>query len=216
MIVFQPAGTSLGGNGESFPEYQLGQVVAEWWRKILTEQVTSTLQQTLPTLLKEALKQKSVLSNPSEETRATRKRSKNLQTAVWLDFISKPKRRLIWRSIHISHNCVHQATHERGFVRSDANISPHKRDGRSSYCSNNGDWYKWEYIKQKFGYRKTKEVFLSDDGLVERQRPILAVARSIAAALDRLDAPPNPEEGEEASDPDPGEIKSYLEDALVL
>ena len=57
---------------------------------------------------------------------------------------------------------------------------------------------------------------MSDDGLVERQRPILAVARSIAAALDRLDAPPNPEEGEETSDPDPDEMKSYLEDALLL
>ena len=32
----------------------------------------------------------------------------------------------------------------------------------------------------------------------------------------RLGEPPNPEEGEETSDPDPDEMKSYLEDALVL
>ena len=30
ITVFQIAGTSLAGNGESCPEYQLDQVVAEW------------------------------------------------------------------------------------------------------------------------------------------------------------------------------------------
>lgn len=59
-------------------------------------------------------------------------------------------------------------------------------------------------------------MFLSDEGLVERQTTILAVARPIAEALDRLDEPPNPDEGEESSGPDPDEIRSYLEDALVL
>ena len=73
-----------------------------------------------------------------------------------------------------------------------------------------------EYIKQKFGYHKTKEVFTSDDGLVEKQSPFLAVARPIAAALDLLEEPPSPDEGNENNGPDPDEIKAYLEDALVL
>ena len=72
-----------------------------------------------------------------------------------------------------------------------------------------------EYIKQKFGYHKTKEVFTSDDGLVEKQAPFLAVARPVAAALDLLEEPPNPDESD-SNGPDPDEIKAYLEDALVL
>ena len=73
-----------------------------------------------------------------------------------------------------------------------------------------------EYIKQKFGYHKTKEVFTSDDGLVEKQAPFLAVARPVATALDLLEEPPSPDEGDENNGPDPDEIKAYLEDALVL
>lgn len=73
-----------------------------------------------------------------------------------------------------------------------------------------------DYIKQKFGYHKTKEVFTSDDGLVEKQAPFLVVARPIAAALDRLEEPPCLDESEEGTGPDPDEIKAYLEDALVL
>ena len=72
-----------------------------------------------------------------------------------------------------------------------------------------------EYIKQKFGYNKTKEVFTSDDGLVEKQAPFLAVARPIAAALDLLEEPPNPDESD-GNGPDPDEIKAYLKDALAL
>ena len=73
-----------------------------------------------------------------------------------------------------------------------------------------------EHIKQKFGYHKTKEVFASDDGLVERQGPFLAVAQPLAPALESLEGPSAMEEGDEISGPDPDEIKAYLEDALVL
>ncbi|CAB4034472.1 Hypothetical predicted protein, partial [Paramuricea clavata] len=74
-----------------------------------------------------------------------------------------------------------------------------------------------EYIKQKFGYHKTKEVFTSDDGLVEKQAPFLAVARPIAASLDLLEGPLSPDESEDdINGPHPDEIKAYLEDALVL
>ena len=73
-----------------------------------------------------------------------------------------------------------------------------------------------EYIKQKFGYHKTKEVFTSDDGLVEKKAPFLAVARPIAAALDLLEELPNPDKRDECNGPDPNEIRTYLEDALVL
>jgi hypothetical protein len=76
---------------------------------------------------------------------------------------------------------------------------------------------KIEYIKQKFGYHKTKEVFTSDDGLVVKQAPFLAVARLIAATLDLLEGPLSPDESEDdINGPDPDEIKAYLEDALVL
>ena len=68
-----------------------------------------------------------------------------------------------------------------------------------------------EYIKQKFGYHKTKEVFTADDGLVEKQAPFLAVARPIAAALDLLEGPLSPDESEEdINGPGPDEIKAYL------
>ena len=74
-----------------------------------------------------------------------------------------------------------------------------------------------EHIKQKFGFQKTKEVFSTDEGLAERQTPFLAVARPIAAALERLEEPLTVEDDGNVPDgPDPDEIKSYLEDALVL
>jgi hypothetical protein len=46
-----------------------------------------------------------------------------------------------------------------------------------------------EHIEQKFGFLKTKDVFSTDEGLAERQTPFLAVARPIAAVLERLDEP---------------------------
>ena len=49
--------------------------------------------------------------------------------------------------------------------------------------------------KQEFGYYKTKKVFLADEGLVEKQAPFLTVARPIALTLDRLEEPPNIEDG---------------------
>ena len=74
-----------------------------------------------------------------------------------------------------------------------------------------------EHIKQKFGFHKTKEVFSTDEGLAKRQTPFLAVARPIAAALKRLEEPLTVEDDENVPDgPDRDEIKSYLEDALVL
>ena len=66
-----------------------------------------------------------------------------------------------------------------------------------------------EHIKQKFGYHKTKEIFASDDGLVERQTPFLAVARPIAAALERLEETPDPDD--EVAGPDPDEIKATFD-----
>ena len=73
-----------------------------------------------------------------------------------------------------------------------------------------------EYTKQKFGYHKTKEVFTSDDGLVEKKAPFLAFVRPVTAALDLLEELPNPDESDEGNGPDPDEIKAYLEDALGL
>ena len=74
-----------------------------------------------------------------------------------------------------------------------------------------------EHIKQKFGFQKTKEVFSTDEGLAERQTPFLAVARPIAAALERLEEPLTVEDDGNVPDgPGPDEIKSYLEDALDL
>jgi hypothetical protein len=43
---------------------------------------------------------------------------------------------------------------------------------------------------------------------VEKQAPFLAVARPIAAALDRLEEPPNPDVGEEGNGPDVGEERN--------
>ena len=46
-----------------------------------------------------------------------------------------------------------------------------------------------DFILQKFGSYKTKELLTFDEGIVEQQAPIFTVARLIATALARLDAP---------------------------
>ena len=69
-----------------------------------------------------------------------------------------------------------------------------------------------EDIKKKHGYYKTKESFSFDEGLADRQAPILM--RPIVAALEALDF--NPEEDDEESGPEPDDIKVMLEDALAL
>ena len=71
-----------------------------------------------------------------------------------------------------------------------------------------------EDIKKKHGYYNTKESFSFDEGLAERQAPILTAVRPIVAALEALDF--NPEEDEEDSGPEPDDIKVMLEDALAL
>ena len=73
-----------------------------------------------------------------------------------------------------------------------------------------------EYMRQKFGHPKTKEILAFDEGLAERQAPFLTVARLIATALAKLDANDVLNEEGNESGPDPNEIKSLLEDALVL
>ena len=45
-----------------------------------------------------------------------------------------------------------------------------------------------EYMRQKFGHHKTKDILAFDEGLAERQLPFLTVARPIATALEKLDA----------------------------
>ena len=46
-----------------------------------------------------------------------------------------------------------------------------------------------DFILQKFGSYKTKELLTFDEGNVEQQAPIFTVVRLIATALERLDAP---------------------------
>ena len=71
-----------------------------------------------------------------------------------------------------------------------------------------------EDIKKKHGYLKTKEVFSFDDGLAERQAPLLTAVRPIIAALEALEISLD-EEGESPG-PDPDDIKVMLEDSLAL
>ncbi len=71
-----------------------------------------------------------------------------------------------------------------------------------------------EDIKKKHGQYKTKESFPFDEGLAERQAPILTSVRPIVAALEALEF--NPEEDEENPGPEPDDIKTMLEDALAL
>ena len=73
-----------------------------------------------------------------------------------------------------------------------------------------------EQMRQKFGHPKTQEILAFDEGLAERQAPFLTVARPIATALAKLDANDVLDEEGNESGPDPDEIKSLLEDALVL
>ena len=46
-----------------------------------------------------------------------------------------------------------------------------------------------DFIRQKFGSYKTKKLLTFDEGIIEQQTPIFTVARPIATALERLDAP---------------------------
>ena len=69
-----------------------------------------------------------------------------------------------------------------------------------------------EDIKKKHGHHKTKDSFAFDDGLAERQAPILTAVRPIVAALEALEFNPD----EEDSGPEPDDIKVMLEDALAL
>ena len=73
-----------------------------------------------------------------------------------------------------------------------------------------------DYMRQKFGHPKTKEILAFDEGLAKRQAPFLTVTRPIATALAKLDANDVLDEEGNESGPDPDEIKSLLEDALVL
>lgn len=52
-----------------------------------------------------------------------------------------------------------------------------------------------EEIRKSNAVRKTEDVFVFDDGLAEKQRPIITVAGPILSALMQLDSPPD-EEGE--------------------
>ena len=71
-----------------------------------------------------------------------------------------------------------------------------------------------EDIKKKHGYYKTKESFSFDEGLAERQSPILTAVRPIVAALEALDF--NPEKDEDSGPSEPDDMKVILEDALAV
>lgn len=61
-------------------------------------------------------------------------------------------------------------------------------------------------IKKKHGYLKTKDLFAFDEGLAEKQAPLLTAVRPIMAALEALDMPT--EGDEDVSGPEP-EDKDY-------
>ena len=73
-------------------------------------------------------------------------------------------------------------------VGSEGKISPNKEYGGYSGCPNYVNRTK-DFIRQKFGSYKTKELLTFDEGIVEREAPFLTVARPIATTLERLDAP---------------------------
>ena len=188
--------------------------------------VADTIQQTLPVLLKEALKE-AVTSQPSNATEPpnpadtvvaadecqhmsetpqlnsrlakyyTEAKQAQLSDEVTTFLTTAFTKRLskeVWREL------MHKYPPIKGM--DEVLVAPTMETGTK------------EHIKQKFGYHKTKDIFASDDGLVERQTPFLAVARPIAAALERLEETPDPDD--EVAGPDPHEIKAFLEDALVL
>ncbi len=191
-------------------------------RTLVTEQVASTIQQTLPALLQEAFKAHAApqqLPNPCTEELLDE--GKNPTETLQLNsrlakYYTQTKEATLCEEVttflttaftkRLSKEVWSDLMQKYPPIKGMDNVllAPTMETGTK------------EYIKQKFGYHKTKEVFTSDDGLVEKQAPFLAVARPIAAAHDRLEEPPNPDEGEEGNGPDPDEIKAYLEDALVL
>ena len=101
-------------------------------------------------------------------------------------------------------------------VRSDGKISTQIKGTENILVAPTMETGTKEYMRQKLGHPKTKEILAFDEGLTERQAPFLAVARPIATALAKLDANDVLDEEGNESGPDPDEIKSLLEDALVL
>lgn len=188
-------------------------------RKIVDEQITASLKKVLPSLLKEALADQGTTSQlggeesetPPEEpnnaspsaSRLDRYYSTTKESAVSDEILaviktafSKQLTKDVWS------NLMEKYPQIKG--TDDILVAPIMETGTK------------EYMRQKFGYQKTKELFAFDDGLAERQAPFLSVARPIAAALERLDAPDILDDEASESGPDPDEIKSLLEDALVL
>jgi hypothetical protein len=184
------------------------------------EQVTSSLQKSLPSILKEALANSALMSAPpstddqninDQESKASTKpvsRLDRFYSSTKECVLSDPVLEVIKTAFskQLSKDVWSDLMEKYPQIRNTDAIlvAPTMETGIK------------EYIRQKFGHHKTKEILSFDDGLAERQALFLTVARPIATALEKLEATDGSDDESNESGPDPDEIKCLLEDALVL
>jgi hypothetical protein len=193
---------------------------AEQIRSLVEEQVTSSLQKTLPSILKEALANSALMSAPpsTDDQNINDQESKDSTKPVSrLDrFYSSTKECVLSDPVLEVIKTAFSKQLSKDVWSDLMEKYPQIRNTDEILVAPTMETGIKEYIRQKFGHHKTKEILSFDDGLAERQAPFLTVARPIATALEKLEATDGSDDESNESGPDPGEIKCLLEDALVL
>lgn len=192
-------------------------------KKLVDEQVTSSLQKALPAILREAMaeSERGLASSPPENSRAEeQQQDETKESSVPLSrlarFYTSTKECILSDQVVETIKMAFSKPLSKEVWSDLMDKYPHIKNTEDILVAPTMETGTKEYIRQKFGNYKTKDILVFDEGLVERQAPFLTVARPIATALERLDATGDvDDEGNEAG-PEPDEIRSLLEDALVL
>ena len=73
-----------------------------------------------------------------------------------------------------------------------------------------------EDIKRVHGLSRTKDLFIFDEGLADKQAPFIYIVRPLVSTLQALEPTKMDIDGDEPSGPDRDHIKALIEDAIVL
>ena len=192
------------------------QQTAEQIRSLVDEHLATSLQKVLPSILKEALARSKEAPQPDNRDDESQEGPKKSLASPLDRFYTTTKECILSDQIveviktafskQLSKDIWSDLMQKYPQIKGTENIlvAPTMETGTK------------DYMRQKFGHPKTKEILAFDEGLAEQQAPFLTVARPIATALAKLDANDILDEEGNESGPDPDEIKSLLEDALVL
>ena len=185
------------------------QQTAEQIRSLVDEHLATSLQKVLPSILKEALASSKEAPQPDNRDDERQEGPKKSLASPLDRFYTTTKECILSDQIveviktafskQLSKDIWSDLMEKYPQIKGTENIlvAPTMETGTK------------DYMRQKFGHPKMKEILAFDEGLAERQAPFLTVARPIATALAKLDA-------NDVLDEEGNEIKSLLEDALVL